>query len=64
MDSGSWEWWGAEVHPTLRLLNGLRLTHPLTSEVVEWRDEDFQRVDSETLERLPDAQRHARNRKT
>jgi hypothetical protein len=43
-----------------RFLNGLRLAGPLISEVVEWRDKDFQRVDGETMERLPDAQRHGR----
>ena len=46
-----------------RFLNGLRLAGPLTSEVVEWRDKDFQRVDGETMGRLPDAQRHGRTRR-
>jgi hypothetical protein len=46
-----------------RFLNGLRLAGPLSSEVVEWRDKDFQRVDGETMERLPEAHRHARTRR-
>ena len=46
-----------------RFLNGLRLAGPLSSEAVEWRDKDFQRVDGETMERLPEAQRHGRTRR-
>lgn len=46
-----------------RFLNGLRLAGPLTKDVIEWRDKDFQRIDGETMERLPDAQRHGRVRR-
>jgi hypothetical protein len=46
-----------------RFLNGLHLAGRVTSEVVEWRDKDFQRVDGETMARLPDAQRHGRSRR-
>ncbi len=45
-----------------RFLNGLYLANPLTNDVLEWRDKNFQRVNGETMERLSDAQRHGRDR--
>jgi hypothetical protein len=45
-----------------RFLNGLEIANASNFNAVEWRDDLFQRVDGDSLDRLADAQRHIRPR--